>query len=133
MAPRPSVRTTGPVSSNTHLEFRRTLFQRRCWCFEKGVFVGAGSCLVLEASRTVILGIYRQKAAEAPLSPESKAQILDLLHRTGALQATYDLIRQLGREVNKTVTELEAAADELNPALRGLVKSLSELPIPTSL
>ncbi|RAK75195.1 geranylgeranyl pyrophosphate synthase [Aspergillus fijiensis CBS 313.89] len=90
-------------------------------------------CNMDPAARTVILGIYRQKAAEAPLSPESKAQILDLLHRTGALQATYDLIRQLGREVNKTVTELEAAAEELNPALRGLVKSLSELPIPTSL
>ncbi|PYH40415.1 terpenoid synthase [Aspergillus saccharolyticus JOP 1030-1] len=90
-------------------------------------------CNLDPAAKTVILGIYRQKAAEAPLSPESKTQILDLLHRTGALQATYDLIRQLGREVNKTVTELEAAAAELNPALRGLVKSLSELPIPTSL
>ena len=58
---------------------------------------------------------------------------MSLVQQTGALQATYDLIRQLGREAMNTLSELETAAEELNPSLRAVVKSLVEVPAPDHL
>ncbi|KAF5864339.1 Geranylgeranyl pyrophosphate synthase [Aspergillus alliaceus] len=88
-------------------------------------------CNVDPTAKTIILGIFRQKPEGASLSTESKIQILELLHKSGALQATYDLVRQLGRDIMKTVSELEAAAGEINPGLKALVKTLGDIPAPT--
>ncbi|KAE8347859.1 hypothetical protein BDV24DRAFT_121479 [Aspergillus arachidicola] len=88
-------------------------------------------CNVDPTAKSIILGIFRQKAEGASLSAESKIQILELLHKSGALQATYDLVRQLGRDIMKTVSELEIAAEETNPGLKALVKTLGDIPAPT--
>ncbi|KAE8150375.1 isoprenoid synthase domain-containing protein [Aspergillus avenaceus] len=88
-------------------------------------------CNLDPAAKTIILGIFRQKPDGAALSTESKIQILELLHKTGALQATYDLVRQLGRDIMKNVSELEITAQETNPSLKALVKTLGDLPTPT--
>ncbi|KAA8645751.1 hypothetical protein EYZ11_001266 [Aspergillus tanneri] len=88
-------------------------------------------CNVDSSAKTVILGIFRQKAKGAGLSAETKVQILDLLYTTGAVQATYNLVQQLEREILTAVGELEVAAQEANPVLRSLVNSLDEIPPPT--
>ncbi|KAB8209740.1 Polyprenyl synthetase [Aspergillus parasiticus SU-1] len=88
-------------------------------------------CNVDPTAKSIILGIFRQKAEGVSLSAESKIQILELLHKSGALQATYDLVRQLGRDIMKTVSELEIAAEETNPGLKALVKTLGDIPAPT--
>ncbi|KAB8264065.1 isoprenoid synthase domain-containing protein [Aspergillus pseudonomiae] len=88
-------------------------------------------CNVDPTAKSIILGIFRQKAEGASLSAESKIQILELLHKSGALQATYDLVRQLGRDIMKTVSDLEIAAEETNPGLKALVKTLGDIPAPT--
>jgi geranylgeranyl pyrophosphate synthase len=87
-------------------------------------------CNVDPAAKGIILGIFRQKPEGASLTTEGKIQILELLHKSGALQATYDLIRQLGRDIMKTVSELEIAAAETNPGLKALVKTLGDIPAP---
>ncbi|TPR02714.1 2-methylcitrate dehydratase [Aspergillus niger] len=91
------------------------------------------ACNLDPAGRAVIFGIFRQKPAGTVLPIESKRQIVSLVQQTGALQATYDLIRQLGREAMNTLSELETAAEELNPSLRAVVKSLVEVPAPDHL
>ncbi|KAE8354291.1 isoprenoid synthase domain-containing protein [Aspergillus coremiiformis] len=88
-------------------------------------------CNVDPSAKSIILGIFRQKPEGASLSTESKIQILELLHKSGALQATYDLVRQLGRDIMKTVSALEVAAEEINPGLKALVKTLGDIPAPT--
>ncbi|PWY75216.1 geranylgeranyl pyrophosphate synthase [Aspergillus sclerotioniger CBS 115572] len=91
------------------------------------------ACNMDPAGRAIIFGIFRQKQAGAVLPIESKRQIVSLVQQTGALQATYDLIRQLGREALNALSELETAAEEVNPALRAVVKSLGEVPAPDQL
>ncbi|RAK98539.1 geranylgeranyl pyrophosphate synthase [Aspergillus ibericus CBS 121593] len=91
------------------------------------------ACNMDPAGRAIIFGIFRQKQAGAVLPIESKRQIVALVQATGALQATYDLIRQLGREALNALSELETAAEEVNPALRAVVKALGEVPAPEQL
>ncbi|PWY88153.1 geranylgeranyl pyrophosphate synthase [Aspergillus heteromorphus CBS 117.55] len=88
------------------------------------------ACNLDPASKVVIFGIFRQKTEGAALPVESKRQIVSLVHQTGALQATYDLLRQLGRQVTHALSDLETAAEELNPALRAVVKALADVPAP---
>lgn len=87
-------------------------------------------CNVDATAKTIILGIFRQKPQGATLSTESKLQILELLQKAGAVEATYNLVQQLGRDIVNSVGELETAAEETNPTLKALVKSLGELPAP---
>ncbi|PYH87634.1 geranylgeranyl pyrophosphate synthase [Aspergillus ellipticus CBS 707.79] len=89
------------------------------------------ACNLDPASKVVIFGIFRQKKEGVALPLETKRQIVGLVQQTGALQATFDLLRQLGREVNNALSELEAAAQEVNPALRAVVKALAEVPAPS--
>ncbi|KAH8426517.1 uncharacterized protein LDX57_004252 [Aspergillus melleus] len=90
-------------------------------------------CNVDPNAKTVILGIFRQKPQGTTLSTESKLQILELLQKAGAVEATYNLVQQLGRDIVKSVGELEAVAEEANPTLKALVKSLGELPAPAQI
>lgn len=58
---------------------------------------------------------------------ESKLQILDLMLSVEALQETYDCLRQLQKEAEQAIREIEVLTSESNPELLLLVKALGVL------
>ncbi|OBT63401.1 hypothetical protein VE03_07123 [Pseudogymnoascus sp. 23342-1-I1] len=82
------------------------------------------------AARTIILGIFRRKDNGTPLPRSVKMQILDLIQKSGALGKTWQLVQQLEKEVEDTLSALETVLGEQNPSLRLITKLLSDIPPP---
>lgn len=79
------------------------------------------------AARTIILGIFRRKDTGTPLPRSVKMQILDLIQKSGALVKTWQLVQQLEKEVEDTLSALETVLGEQNPSLRLITKLLSDI------
>ncbi|KFX89132.1 hypothetical protein O988_08748 [Pseudogymnoascus sp. VKM F-3808] len=78
-------------------------------------------------ARTIILGIFRRKDTGTPLPRSVKMQILDLIQKSGALVKTWQLVQQLEKEVEDTLSALETVLGEQNPSLRLITKLLSDI------
>ncbi|OJJ46868.1 hypothetical protein ASPZODRAFT_141650 [Penicilliopsis zonata CBS 506.65] len=85
-------------------------------------------CETDPAAKSIIFGLFRQNHDVLPA--DSKVQILELLHRSGALQDTYHLIRKLADDIEQTLKYIESVAEEPNAALSSLVASLEDVPVP---
>lgn len=81
-------------------------------------------------AQTIILGIFRRKDNGTPLPRSVKMQILDLIQKAGALGKTWQLVQQLEKEVEDTLSALETVLGEQNPSLRLITKLLSDIPPP---
>ncbi|OBT87521.1 hypothetical protein VE02_03757 [Pseudogymnoascus sp. 03VT05] len=81
-------------------------------------------------ARTIILGIFRRKDTGTPLPRSVKMQILGLIQKAGALAKTWQLVQQLAKEVEDTLSALETTLGEQNPSLRLIAKLLSDIPPP---
>ncbi|OBT63227.1 hypothetical protein VE03_07744 [Pseudogymnoascus sp. 23342-1-I1] len=81
-------------------------------------------------ARSIILGIFRQNGNGIPLVQSVKMQILELIQKTGALDKTWQLVQKLEKEVDDTLSTLEAVLGEPNPLLRLITKLLSDIPPP---
>lgn len=57
-------------------------------------------------------------------------QILDLIQKAGAIGKTWQLVQQLEKEVEDTLSALETVLGEQNPSLRLITKLLSDIPPP---
>lgn len=82
------------------------------------------------AARDIILGIFRRNAKGTPLAYSVKMQILDLLKKTGALQETRQVVQQLEKEVEKSLSALETVLGKPNPLLRLITNLLGGIPPP---
>ncbi|KFY96141.1 hypothetical protein V498_02873 [Pseudogymnoascus sp. VKM F-4517 (FW-2822)] len=81
-------------------------------------------------ARAIILGIFRQNRHGVPLERSVKMQILDLLRKTGALDKTWQVVQQLEKEVEDTLSSLETLIGEPNPSFRFLTELLGNIPPP---
>lgn len=79
-------------------------------------------------AQRIIMGIFRQKQAGAPLALNVKMQILDLLHRTGALQHTWDVLQELQKKAEVALSKLESVIGKPNPNLQLVVCLLGNIP-----
>ncbi|KAJ5758417.1 hypothetical protein N7520_005573 [Penicillium odoratum] len=85
------------------------------------------SCCNSDPSKQdLILGIFRQNGdGRSPLSKNTKMYILDLIKKSGAFEATCELLNQLKQEVWEALSDLEVATGQQNVGLRHIMKALS--------
>ncbi|KIM95632.1 hypothetical protein OIDMADRAFT_133633 [Oidiodendron maius Zn] len=81
-------------------------------------------------AREIILGIFRRKGNGTQLARSVKIQILNLIQKAGSLEKTWQLVQQLEKEVEDTLSALETALGEPNESLRLITKLLSNIPPP---
>ena len=81
-------------------------------------------------AREIILGIFRRKGTGTQLARSVKIQILNLIQKAGSLKKTWQLVQQLEKDVEDTLSALETALGEPNESLRLITKLLSDIPPP---
>lgn len=78
----------------------------------------------------ILLGIFRQSQGGTTVSRNMKTYMLDLIKKSGAFEATWELLQELKNEMCEALAELEAAAGKPNPALWRMMEMLAAIQQP---
>lgn len=84
------------------------------------------------AAQRIIMGIFREKQAGAPLGLHVKMQILDLFRRTGTLEHTWEALQELQSKAEVAILDLELALGEENSKFRAIAGLLGNIPHPSA-
>jgi geranylgeranyl pyrophosphate synthase len=84
-------------------------------------------CISDPGARVIILDVFRRNRNGTVLALDVKMQILDLIRKSGALDETWQVIQQLRKEVEDTISILETDIGEPNPSLRLIMKFLGDI------
>jgi geranylgeranyl pyrophosphate synthase len=77
-------------------------------------------------ARDIIIGIFRQNGnSESTLSKNTKIYILGLIKRSGAFEATRELLDRSMQELWTALSGLEKSIGQRNPGLRAILTALS--------
>jgi geranylgeranyl pyrophosphate synthase len=77
-------------------------------------------------ARDIIIGIFRQNGnSESTLSKNTKIYILGLIKRSGAFEATRELLDRSMHELRAALSSLEESTGQKNPGLRAILTALS--------
>jgi geranylgeranyl pyrophosphate synthase len=84
-------------------------------------------CISDPGARVIILDVFRRNRKGTVLALDVKMQILDLIRKSGALDETWQVIQQLRKEVEDTISILETDIGEPSPSLRLIIKLLGNI------